>query len=164
MALSSSSRTLHVAWAQQAALTAAALAAFVQQHAARKPAALVVVSPQPFVAAAAQMPAQQGPVCAAHAAAAVLKCLPYELPATAASVARLSGQGRLWAALGKPAALEQAQADLYGASIDAGTAARPLMEYGLAAARLPASVLPVSSVAASCTAISGAPCACSRAS
>ena len=61
---------------------------------------------------------------------------------------------RLWAAKGVPAALQQAQADLYGTSIKAGTAARPLMTYGQPNARLPAGLLTAASRAA-CTAISG---------
>ena len=155
MALSTS-KAGHSAWAQQAALTAAALVAYIQKHAAGRTTALSITSSQLGMAATAQLPAPLGPPCAAHAAAAVLKCLPYELPSTAGAFARLSGLSRTVAALGRPAALEQAQADLYGASVEAGTTSRPLMSFGRPAVQQPVSLMSAAS-AETCTAISGAP-------
>lgn len=143
------------AWTQHTVLAAAALAALIQSHAASRPAAISIVSNTPCVAPVSQPAAQLGPAVGSYAAAAVAKCLPYELPATSAAVASFPSTRRLWAGLGVPEPVRQAGADLYGASVDAGAAARPLMIYSQPGSRMPAGLLSAGARAA-CTAISGA--------
>ena len=146
---------MSAAWRHTAALATAFMAGFIQQQAAKRAAAISVLGQQPFMAQQSSPAGALTPALGMHAAAAVLKCLPYELPAMTAMLGSIPSRCHLWATPGAPAVLGAAKADLYGANIEAGVASRPLLAYqppGAAAA--PQTPLQASST--TCTAISGA--------
>ena len=141
------------AWRQATAIAAAAMAAFIQQQAARKAAAIAVVGQQQFVAHQAGPAGTAAPALAMHAAAAMLKCLPYELPSMTAALGSVARTSSIWATPGITTALAATEADLYGVSIDAGVTCRPLLAYQPPSAA--AQELPLQSAHGTCTAVSG---------